>query len=873
MLRPGSQPVGKTIVFDKSKYDFATPMMSQYLDIKEKYPDCVIFFRLGDFYEMFLDDAKLGAEVLDITLTSRSRGKDGRIPMAGVPYHAADAYLSKMVRAGYKVAVCEQVSEPDGTNLVDRDVIRIVTPGTLLDEKSLDRKQNNYVIALNHKDNYFSISAADLSTGDFQTTQIQAEDVAHHLHNELSRFSPTEAILPHDMYNNAKILSILNTQPNLNVYPFSDWEEFSEDGKALMQKHFAVNNLSGFGLQDKPHSTSTSSALLGYLKYTQKDQVGHLKKISYYHPEDHVVLDRSTITNLELFSTIRDGKRRGTLYDVLDRTSTSMGARLLRKWILKPLTDKKMIENRLDVVEEFVKKHKLREDLQGELKEISDIERLLARLATGLGNARDLVSLKVSLGNVMQVKGLLNDSNKSLTRKISKSFNKDLQFVVSLIEDTILDEPSFDVRDGNIIKQDIDRILDSLNMKSGKSKDFIAKLETKEKKRTGISSLKIKFNKIFGYYIEVSKSNLDLVPDDYERKQTLVNAERFVTPALKEHEQIILEAEEKTKQIEYEIFLKTVGKVLKKIEGLQNAAYHLAMLDVLLCFAQISSSRKYARPNFVKTGVINIKEGRHPVVEELLDTAEFVPNDVLLDQKEHQLLVLTGPNMSGKSVYLRQVAIIVLMGQMGCYVPAKKAEISLVDKIFVRSGASDVIASGLSTFMVEMVETAYILNNATKESLIVMDEIGRGTSTYDGISIAWSVAEYLVTHTKAKSLFATHYHELQSLEDKFDNIKNFQVAVNQDGDDLVFLHKVIKGGASHSHGVAVASLAGVPSEVTDKACEILGGLEDRSVQNEVEAKKTKLNSDVEERLKKIKIEDLTPLDALNLLADLAESVD
>ncbi len=863
MLKPGSKP-------EIQKNIFQTPMMQQYMHIKEEYPDCIIFFRLGDFYEMFLEDAKLGAEVLDITLTARSRGKDGHIPMAGVPYHAVESYLSKLVRSGYKVAICEQITEPNGGVLVERDVVRIVTPGTVLDEKSLDRKRNNYIVGIDYLDGNFALAAADISTGDFQVTQIETDELESTLLNELSRFGPSEAILRDALYNDPKILKILKTQNDLNIYPFSDWETFSTDSHEHLKNHFDLKTLKGLGIEDHSISSQAASALLGYLKHTQKDRVSHIKKVSYYHPEEYVILDKSTIRNLEIFSTLRDKERRGSLVSILDKTVTSMGGRLLRSWLVKPLSSSKEINKRLDVVEVFLKKAEIRNDARNLLKEIADIERILSRLATGLGNARDLISLKHSLVKATEVKKAVKGIEVGLIKNFNQSFSKQVDTVIKSIENTIVEEPPFDIKEGGLINEGIHKRLDELRKKTGKSKSWIAELEKTEKKRTGIGSLKVKFNKVFGYYIEISKSNLDNVPESYIRKQTLVNAERFITPELKEHEDIILEANEEINRIELDIFHATVALVLNGVTELQNLAYNLAVLDVLLSFSELAEKNRYSKPKFVTTGDINIVDGRHPVVEQLLDSSAFVPNDVNLNPGDHQLLIITGPNMAGKSVYLRQVAIIVLMAQIGCYVSAKSAEISLVDRIFVRSGASDVISSGLSTFMVEMVETAYILNNATKDSLIVMDEIGRGTSTYDGISIAWAVAEYVVIHSKAKTLFATHYHELQSLEDKFEQIKNYQVCVKQEGDDLVFVHKVVPGGASHSHGVAVASLAGVPEVVTNNAVDILENLEARSMKDVKKKERDTSNSELTKKLKKINIEKLTPLQALNLIAELKD---
>jgi len=870
MLKPGSVPAPK----------FSTPMMRQYMEIKKKHPDYLLFYRLGDFYELFMEDAKIGADVLDIVLTSRTRGKDGRIPMAGVPYHAVDSYLSKLVKAGYKVAICEQVSEADGKNLVEREVVRIVTPGTVLDEKSLEKKENNYILSIGYDGEILGVAAADLSTGAFHTTQIKVDNLEYILANELSKFSPSECILSDSLYEDTGILKILSSQECLNVYPFSDWDLFASNAGSYLKDHFGVKTLQSFDIEDKKCSLESSAALLGYLKHTQKDKISHIRRINYYYPGDYVILDKSTIRNLELFSTLRENKRQGSLIGVLDMTCTSMGGRLLRSWVLKPLIDKEKIVERLDAVEVFYGDSEKREELRSYLKHVPDIERLLSRLSAGLGNARDLVSLKEALKTTFAVKGSLKNYTVEFVKDIKKGISEELNLTVDLIEKTIGDEPPVETREGGLVKNGVDENLDSLRKKIKGGKDWVAKLEEKERKRTKISSLKVKFNRVFGYYIEVSKANLNLVPDDYTRKQTLVNAERFITPELKEQEELILSAEEKINEIEYRIFLDTVEKVLEKTEELQWASFAVAGLDCILNFAHLAQKNRYSRPKIVPGNKIEIKDGRHPVVEKILEDVEFVPNDTILNSSDRQLIIVTGPNMAGKSVYIRQTALIVLMAQIGSFVPAKNAGISLADRIFVRSGASDVITSGLSTFMVEMIETAYILNNATENSLIIMDEIGRGTSTYDGISIAWSVAEFLVKNTKAKTLFATHYHELQALAGKFTQIKNYQMAVEEYGEELVFLHRVIPGGASHSHGVAVARMAGVPEEVTRRSVVLLQSLEKRVGSNNIDLKnvskkkKEAVSKDVEivEELRKLNLDKITPLEALNKLQELKRRI-
>jgi DNA mismatch repair protein MutS len=863
--------------------EFETPMMMQYVDIKQKYPDCILFFRLGDFYEMFMDDAKVGSEVLDITLTARDRGKDGKIPMCGIPYHAADAYISKLVREGYKVAVCEQLTQPNGAGLVERDVVRIITPGTILDESSLERKENNYIMGVHLEGSSLGLAFADLSTGAFFTKQSDVSEMSAVLIDCISKFFPSECILSDEIYNNPEVLKILKIQRNLNIFPYSDWERFAGFAKDFLTSHFGIVRLASFGIEEMFGAQKACAGLLGYLKYTQKDKLNHIRNLTLLTENKHMYMDRSTISNLELVKSIKEGERKGTLLNHMDLTNTSMGARMLRQWLLEPLYDEASISHRLDGVEELLEKQELRFDLISRLKEINDIERILSRLAVGIGNPKDLISLKNSVAISESVKNLSIQFYCSSLRSIGQSINEDFLSIYDEISKTINDEPPFDPKNGGVIKDGVDEELDKLRRRVKGSKDFISRLEKKERERTGISSLKVKFNQVFGYYIEITNSNLSMVPSNYMRKQTLVNAERFITPELKEHEEIILSAEEKINELEYNRFLQLTNSILDKTDDIQTAATSIANLDCLVSLAQLADENSYSKPKITHSGKIIIKEGRHPVVEESIGHMNFISNDTLLDQNCHQLLILTGPNMAGKSVYIRQVSLIVLMAQMGSYVPASFAEISLTDKLFVRSGAADAISMGLSTFMVEMVETANILNNATKDSLIVMDEIGRGTSTYDGISIAWSVAEYLVSKKsgKPKTLFATHYHELQKLEEKYPNqIKNFQIIVDENSGEPVFLHKLKEGGAGHSFGIAVAKLAGVPEVVCTRATEILNDLKSRGAQVSPDEKceVTTSSKDIaaisdshfSERLEQIDISRTTPLEALNMLAELKD---
>ena len=874
--------------------NFSTPMMKQYLEIKKKYQNCLLLYRMGDFYELFMEDAFIGSQILNITLTHKRGGKDGNIPMAGIPYHAVDTYLAKLVKAGHKVAICEQLSPPNKKGLVERDVIRIVTPGTMLDEKALEKKENNYIVALSTANSEAALSIADLSTGYFATTQIGSDAIEQWIRDELSRLSPTECILSNELYQNTSLLKLLTSQAGMNIYAFPQWEQYTTDAQGFLKDHFGMKTLAAFGIEGKELSLHTSAALLGYLQLTQKSSIQHIKKILVYEQDNYMILDKSTMINLELFSTIRDHDTRGTLLSILDQTITAMGARLLKLWLKKPLLEKEEIEKRHEGVEELFSDYSQQETIRKKLQAITDIERILARLSVNIGNARDLVNLKNSLQTILETKEIVKTYNASIFKDIEKLLTKNIEKVINKIDKTFVDEPPIDTKIGGMIRDGINKDLDTLRNVITNSKEYIAKLEKDEREKTGISSLKIKFNQVFGFYIEVSNANAHLVPTHYMRKQTLVNGERFITPELKKHEEIILTAEEKMQDVEFQIFIDTLHDILLFTESIQKASSAIAILDCIATFAYISQKNHYIRPKILFSGEIRIVQGRHPVVEQLIagDT-HFVPNDVTLDNISQSLLLITGPNMAGKSVFIRQVALMLLMNQIGCFVPAQSAHISLVDRIFVRSGASDVITSGLSTFMVEMVETAYILHNATSKSLIIMDEIGRGTSTYDGISIAWAVAEYIVTHFKnaPKTLFATHYHELQALEEEYSKlIRNFHMAVAGDKDQPIFLHTLLPGGASHSFGVTVAKLAGIPEDVIKKATAMLQILEERAKQKkETELQKEEQRAKdkplvsfdeqstlavhlLQKELEEIDIANMTPLEAMNTLAKLKEQL-
>lgn len=853
---------------NKLKYDFSTPMMQQYLQIKAEHQDCLLLFRLGDFYELFLEDAKIGSQILNIVLTSRDRGKDGRIPMAGVPYHAADSYISKLIKAGYKVAICDQVSEPNGKGLVERKVTRIITPGTTLSQASLNHKTNNFIISLSLADHQLGIATTDLSTGVFYTSQINGPHWPEELSQHLTKLDAKECIVAPSDYRNPDILSALQSFSQITIHTFSDWIDSDKAAQKILKKQFSSPHLKELNLEQNHLAVIAAANLIEYLKYTQKRDISHIRYITPLTDHNYLTLDRSAIVNLELLDTIYDHQKKGSLLHLLDQTTTAMGARLLKDWLIKPLQDVDQINHRLDNVEFFSKNHIQRDELRELMSQVADLERLISRINLNLHNPKDLILLKNSLEKILEIKNKYQLLPTKLSQLFETSQIEKIQLLIQLIESQIIDDPPFDPRQGKLIRQGVDPKLDKLKNVIQNSRQFIAQLEMDEKKKTNISSLKVKFNKVFGFYIEISNSYLDKVPDHYQRKQTLVNAERFITDDLKEHEQIILSNKEETDQIEYQIYLKLSHHIIKHTQIIQKVSYQIAQLDCWTNLAQIAQKNHYCRPLMTNNGEIKITQGRHPVIEHFLTNSQFVPNDTLLDTKNNQLAIITGPNMAGKSVYLRQVALITLMAHMGSFVPAQQAEISLTDRIFVRSGASDMITSGLSTFMVEMVETATILHQATEHSLIIMDEIGRGTSTYDGISIAWSVAKYLVTqpNIQAKTLFATHYHELQKLEEQFPNkIKNYQVAVSDHQNQPIFLHQVIPGGASHSFGIAVAKLAGLPADVIQDAEQMLPILEQEfSTDDDDQIKQIKI------KLNQIDLEKLTPIEALNLLNEIKE---
>lgn len=856
---------------------FKTPMMIQYLEIKKQYSDCILFFRLGDFYEMFLDDAKIGSEVLDITLTARSRGKDGEVPMCGVPFHAVDSYLAKLVSAGFKVAICDQVSLPDGKGLVKREVIRVVTPGTNLNNRGLEKKKNNYILAVDYINSTLVVVICDLGTGEISFIEEEKVDLvkAKQVIDDLfSKIKPVEGIVRDDFYFDKEKMSLFANYPDFFVYSFEDWNRYIKNYKNNLQEIFKVKSLKSLSLENRVIASQVCNVLLGYLRYTQKVDLKHLQPIIQFSDGQYLEMDRSTINNLELLQTL-SGNKKNSLLDLIDFTSTAMGGRLLNKWLVKPLFDKNKIDQRLNTVEELIISRELREELLSSLRKITDIERTVSRLSLNFGTPRDLISLKDSLKESLLVEQTLKSTKGELSKLIQKE--KQIEKVIKLIESRIDENPPVNPKNGGFIKFAIDQKLDDLRAVTLKSRDWMDQFETKEREKTGIGSLKVKYNKVFGFYIEISRANLHLAPETYERKQTLVNAERYITKELKHHEQIVLEAEEQIFEIEYRMFLKTVTKLLTYVSQIQIRAGQIAKLDCLVSFSLVSLEYSFIKPIITLDNLIDIKGGRHPVIEKIIEKHNFVPNDTYLDQKQQQLIIITGPNMAGKSVLMRQTALIVLLAHLGSFVPAREAKIGLTDKIFVRSGASDAITEGLSTFMVEMIETTRILNNATDKSLVIMDEIGRGTSTYDGISIAWSVAERLVSNSPRtpKTLFATHYHELQDLENKFpEKISNFFMSIKNHNNAPIFLYLFSKGVASSSFGIQVAKLAGIPDSVIKRAKTLMKEFDKLAPDVEVNKQSSDDlgqednyldHSQFKKDLKKILINQLTPIEALTKL--------
>ena len=864
----------------------ATPLMAQYHKIKEQTPDTILLFRVGDFFETFEDDAKTASKVLGITLTKRANGKAGSVPLAGFPHHAIDTYLPKLVKAGYRVAICEQTENPKfAKGIVKREVIEVVTPGVAFSDKLLDHKKNNYLASIYLNENAAGLAFCDISTGEFQAYEIPEKE----LPQQFGLINPSEILI------SKKQKDVL--EPIVSKYfssaratKIDDWIFNHDYGRDLLLDHFATKTLKGFGIDELRNAVIASGVLLNYLKDTQKVNLSHLNRLSLFNPSDFMLLDYSTKRNLEITSTMQEGEREGSLISILDKTETPMGGRLLKRWISAPLKKLTPILQRQNSVNDLYENKTLRKNLTAELKEIGDLERLISKVCTGRVNPRELVYIKSSLKKIPLLKQLLDQSTAETLVAINNKI-KDLSHIVEKIELAISDNPPLAISDGNVIRSGYNSELDELRDLSLNAKNWIATMQKSERERTNISSLKVNYNRVFGYYIEVSNTHKDKIPDNYIRKQTLVNSERYITPELKDYEDKILNAEENIANIEYKLFDEVRSFIAKEADAIQENAKLIAMLDCFNSLAEVAQVNNYIKPVIDESNILEIVEGRHPTVELNLPPGEkFTPNNCSLQNDETQIILLTGPNMAGKSVYLRQMGLIVLMAQIGSFVPAKSARIGLIDKIYTRVGASDNISAGESTFLVEMQEAANILNNASSRSLILLDEIGRGTSTFDGLSIAWSITEYLHENPEvaAKTLFATHYHELNEMAEIFPKIKNFKVEVREYDDKVIFLHKVTPGGADHSYGIQVGQMAGLPLPVTNRAKEILQNLESKEL-TPYEIKKAKLakrkedefqismfefkDDELRKEISDISIDNITPLDALRKLDDLKRKVD
>lgn len=898
-------------------------MLRQYFEIKDKHKDKILFFRLGDFYEMFGKDAQRASLILDIVLTARHKGTENEIPMCGLPYHAADQYIAKLTKAGCKVAICEQVSDPSLPGIVKREVVQIITPGTTMNSSLLEKSENNFLASVAGKKapqslmgdgcgsamvaegNNFGAAFVDLTTGEFRVMEISGED---NLISELKRINPAEVLVDYGIGGLSRrdeaVPRLYNGEKSDWYYVFKNVSKFIpasyfEPEKVLCEQ-FGINDLAGFGIESLKIGIRAAANLLMYLKDTQKTRLSHINKIALHNPYDYMILDEATIKNLDLLYNWQMKSKEGTLLGVLDKTATAMGARLLKRWILHPLIKSGEIEKRLKAVEYFYDHNDLREELRTLLSKLMDMERLFSRIGCARANARDLVFLKESLKIIENIKSFVLNYGHEIEKAggIDEIKNIELADIIAEIEKKIIDEPPVSIIDGGIIKNGNNIELDELRKISSGGKSWITDLQARERERTGINSLKVKFNRVFGYYIEVSNANIQSVPENYTRKQTIVNGERFITPELKEYEEKVLIAEEKIRDIEYKIFEETARDIAVHSEIILKIASLIAELDVFLNFAHIARKNNYAKPSVSDGNVIAIKEGRHPVIE-MMQNIDFVPNDSRFDNLENRIIVLTGPNMAGKSVYLRQNALICLMAQIGSFVPAKEAKLCVLDRIFTRVGATDNIAKGQSTFMVEMQEASRILHNATEKSLIIFDELGRGTSTYDGVSIAWAVIEYLHSKIKGKTIFATHYHELVELADKFEGIKNYRMAVLENEDGVVFLHKIIKGGIDKSYGIEVAKLAGMPKELVERAREILKKLENgggnlqrgdlnfgqgqetlRSIRGRagsldpaMQPPLIKIESELEKEIKSLDLNNMTPMEVVSFVSDLQKKLE
>ena len=868
-----------------------TPMMKQYMETKSQYQDCILFYRLGDFYEMFFEDALTASRELEITLTGKNCGQEEKAPMCGVPYHAVEGYLNRLVAKGYKVAICEQVEDPKTTKgIVKREVVRIVTPGTNLDTQALDETKNNYIMCIVYIADRYGVSVADISTGDYFVTEIP--DSAKLL-DEIYRFSPSEIICNEAFYMSGVDMDGMKDRLGITIYSLESWYFDDEVCRKKLLEHFEVSSFAGLGLADYDCGIISAGALLQYMLETQKNSLSNLTHITPYAAGKFMMIDSSTRRNLELCETLREKQKRGSLLWVLDKTKTAMGARTLRKYVEQPLIDKTEIIRRLDAVQELKEQAISREEIREYLSPVYDLERLITKIAYGSANPRDLTAFRSSLEMLPALLYILQEMKAELLKDLAVDLDP-LEDLCILVKKAIREDPPIAMKEGNIINDGYNEEVDKLRRAKSDGKDWLAKLENDEREKTGIKNLKIKYNKVFGYYLEVTNSYKEMVPEYYTRKQTLANAERYITPELKELEDMILGAEDKLYALEYELYSEVRDLIASQIERIQKTAKAVAALDAFASLALVAERNNYVRPKINEKGVIDIKEGRHPVVERMIPNEMFISNDTYLDDKKHRISIITGPNMAGKSTYMRQTALIALMAQIGSFVPAKSANIGLSDRIFTRVGASDDLASGQSTFMVEMTEVANILRNATSKSLLILDEIGRGTSTFDGLSIAWAVIEYISDSRLlgAKTLFATHYHELTELEGKIDNVNNYCIAVKEKGDDIVFLRKIVKGGADKSYGIQVAKLAGVPELVIGRAKEIVEELSDEDItarvseiasKERVVKKKPKVkkyddvdiaqmslfdtvkDDDVLEELKNLDVGNMTPIDALNTI--------
>lgn len=864
-----------------------SPMMQHYINMKEEYKDCILFYRLGDFYEMFFDDAIEVSRELELTLTGKECGMEERAPMCGIPYHAANVYIAKLIEKGYKVAICEQLEDPKNTKgMVKRGVVKIVTPGTVLDETVLDEKKNNYIMSIYKQGLFFGLAVCDISTGDFYATQIKETNNFAKLLDEIARYSPVEIVTNELMSSTIEEMSKISQRFEKCYISKYDETYFDIDIEKIKNKHKILdmkeNEITEF--KDKLLVVSAVNALISYITQMQKMEIENINAIKIYNTTRYMALDITARRNLEITERMKDKSKKGTLLWVLDRTLTSMGGRHLRRWINDPLIDIEEIHNRLEAVKELKEDLILKSDIGENLKKVYDIERLVGKISYGNANARDMVSLKNSLGKIPEIKQILSTTKSPMLKNLYENLDE-VKEIHELIEKAIVEDPPIVIKEGNIIKNGYNEEADKYKEATTNGKKWLVELEAKEREKTGIKNLRISYNKVFGYYIEVTKSYLNLVPENYVRKQTLSTGERYITEELKKLEEDILGAEEKLVELEYNLFLEIRNKIAEQIDRIQKSANIIATLDVLTAFSTVAEDMNYTMPEVNNGAEIIINNGRHPVIEKMLPRGSFIGNDTYLNKTSDRLSIITGPNMAGKSTYMRQVALITLMAQIGSFVPADKATIGVVDKIFTRVGASDDLSMGESTFMVEMMEVANILKDATSNSLIILDEIGRGTSTYDGLSIAWAVAKYISDTEKcgAKTLFATHYHELIELENEQEGVKNYSIAVKEKGEDIIFLRKIVEGGTDESYGIHVAKLAGVPKEVLKNANEILKSLERKSMLGQKKMEKEKKDevvgqlsmynykiAEIAHEIDKINVEELTPIEALNILVKLKE---